>query len=47
LKAEIKMILLSTPELLSLAETIGSDYVAKDIQSLIEWAENVYKIELK
>jgi predicted transcriptional regulator len=47
LKAEIKMILLSTPELLSLAETIGADYVAKDIQSLIEWAENEYKIELK
>jgi hypothetical protein len=46
-KAEIKMILLSTPELLSLSETIGADYVAKDIQSLIEWAEKEYKIELK
>ena len=47
MKAEIKMILLSTPELLSLSETIGADYVAKDMQSLIEWAEKEYKIELK
>lgn len=47
LKAEIKMILLSTPELLSLSETTGADYVANDIQSLIEWTENQYRIELK
>jgi hypothetical protein len=47
LKAEIKMILLSTPDLLSLSETTGADYVANDIQSLIEWTENQYRIELK
>ncbi|HZC48640.1 MAG TPA: hypothetical protein VE244_06220 [Nitrososphaeraceae archaeon] len=47
LKAEIKMILLSTPELLSLSETAGADYIANDIQSLIEWTENQYRIELK
>ncbi len=47
LKAGIKMILLTTPELLSLSESIGADYVAKDIQSLIEWTENQYTIELK
>jgi hypothetical protein len=47
LKAGIKMILLTTPELLSLSESIGADYVAKDIQSLIEWTEDQYTIELK
>jgi predicted transcriptional regulator len=47
LKAEIKMILLSTPELLSLSETTGADYVANDIQSLVDWSENQYRIELK
>jgi predicted transcriptional regulator len=47
LKAEIKMILLSTPELLSLSETAGADYIANDIQSLIGWTENQYRIELK
>lgn len=47
LKAEIKMVLMSTTELLSLSETIGADYVTKDVQSLVEWTENRYKIELK
>ncbi len=47
LKAEIKMILLSTPELLSLSETTGADYGANDIQSLVDWSENQYRIELK
>ena len=41
------MILLSTPELLSLSETTGADYVANDIQSLVDWSENQYRIELK
>jgi methanogenic corrinoid protein MtbC1 len=44
---DIKMILLSAPDLLSISETIGADYVAKDIQSLIEWTENQYSIQLK
>ena len=47
LKAEIKMVLMSTAELLSLSETTGADYVTKDVQSLVEWTENRYKIELK
>jgi predicted transcriptional regulator len=47
LKAEIKMVLMSTAELLSLSEIIGADYAAKDVQSLVEWTENRYKIELK
>ena len=47
LKAEIKMVLMSTTELLSLSETTGADYVTKDVQSLVEWTENRYKIELK
>jgi len=47
LKAEIRMVLMSTTELLSLSEIIGADYAAKDVQSLVEWTENQYKIELK
>jgi hypothetical protein len=41
------MVLMSTTELLSLSEIIGADYAAKDVQSLVEWTENQYKIELK
>jgi hypothetical protein len=41
------MVLMSTTELLSLSETTGADYVTKDVQSLVEWTENRYKIELK
>jgi hypothetical protein len=41
------MILFSTDELLSLSESTGADYVANDIQSLIDWTENQYRIELK
>jgi methanogenic corrinoid protein MtbC1 len=47
LKGEVKMVLMSTAELLSISETTGADYVAKDVQSLIEWTENQYNVKFK
>jgi predicted transcriptional regulator len=43
LKGHVNIILLTTPELQLVSEAIGVDYVAKDLQSLIEWTEYEYK----
>ena len=47
LKAEIKTVLMTTSDLVSISETTGGSYVAKDIQSLIEWTKNQYGIEMR
>jgi len=47
LKAEIKTVLMTTADLLSISETTGGSYVAKDIQSLIEWTNNQYRTEMR
>ena len=43
LKGHVNIILLTTPELQLVSEAFGVDYVAKDLQSLIEWTEYEYK----
>jgi predicted transcriptional regulator len=43
LKGHVNIILLTTPELQLVSEAISVDYVAKDLQSLIEWTEYEYK----
>ncbi len=43
LRGELRIAVLSTPELQAVAEE-NSDYVAKDVLSLIEWAERQYNI---
>jgi methanogenic corrinoid protein MtbC1 len=43
LKGELRIAVLATPELQAAAEE-NSDHVAKDLQSLIQWAEREYNI---
>jgi Winged helix-turn-helix DNA-binding/B12 binding domain len=42
LKAHVCTVLLTTPDLNAVAEAIGADYVAKDLQSLIDWTDRQY-----
>ncbi|HXG07598.1 MAG TPA: B12-binding domain-containing protein [Nitrososphaera sp.] len=46
LRGELRIAVLSTPELQAAAEE-NSDYIAKDLMSLIEWAERQYNIIVK
>jgi predicted transcriptional regulator len=39
LKGKLKIVTMTTPELESLSEHIGVDFMAKDLQSLINWTE--------
>src|SRR5918911_1583362 len=39
LKGQVNIILISTPDLKLVTETIDADYIAKDLQSLIGWSE--------
>jgi hypothetical protein len=43
LKGQVNIILISTPDLKLVTETIDADYIAKDLQSLIGWSEEEYK----
>ena len=43
LKGELRIAALATPELQATAEE-NSDYVAKDLQSLVDWAERQYNV---
>jgi hypothetical protein len=42
LKAHVCTALLTTPQLDAVAKAIGADYVAKDLQSLIDWTDRQY-----
>jgi methanogenic corrinoid protein MtbC1 len=39
LKAEVRIVLFTTPELRNPMESLGADYVVNDLTSLIDWAE--------
>jgi methanogenic corrinoid protein MtbC1 len=43
LKGDINIVLLSTDKLQMISDTVGVDYVAKDMQSLIDWTQQEYK----
>ncbi|HZA06918.1 MAG TPA: HTH domain-containing protein [Nitrososphaeraceae archaeon] len=43
LKGQVNIILIATAELKLVTETIEADYIAKDLQSLIDWSEEEYK----
>jgi methanogenic corrinoid protein MtbC1 len=43
LKGQVNTILVSTSKLKLVTEVIDVDYIAKDLQSLIEWTEQEYK----
>lgn len=43
LKGQVNIILISSPDLKLVTETIDADYIAKDLQSLIGWSEEEYK----
>jgi hypothetical protein len=43
LKGQVNIILISTLDLKLVTETIDADYIAKDLQSLIDWSEQEYK----
>ncbi|MFZ0512800.1 MAG: B12-binding domain-containing protein [Candidatus Nitrosopolaris sp.] len=42
LKAEVRIVLFTTPELLNTIESLGTDYIVNDLNSLIEWVEREY-----
>jgi hypothetical protein len=39
LKAEVRIVLFTKPELRSPMESLGADYVVNDLTSLIDWIE--------
>ncbi len=39
LKAEVRIVLFTTPELRNSIESLGTDYIANDLTSLIEWVQ--------
>jgi hypothetical protein len=43
LKGELYVILLTLPELVAKFEDIGADFAFKDLQSLIDWSDKIYK----
>ena len=42
LKAEVRIVIFTTPELRNTIESLGTDYIANDLNSLIEWVEREY-----
>jgi hypothetical protein len=42
LKAEVRIVIFTTPELRNTLESLGTDYIANDLNSLIEWVEREY-----
>jgi HTH domain/B12 binding domain len=43
LKGQVKVILVTSPELQLVLQDIGTDYMTADIQSMIKWAEQEFK----
>jgi len=44
LKAELRIVLFASPELRNIIDSLGSDYIANDLNSLIKWAEREYHL---
>jgi len=44
LKAELRIVLFASPELRNMIDSLGSDYIANDLNSLIKWAEREYHL---
>ena len=42
LKAELRIVLFASPELRNIIDSLGSDYIANDLNSLIKWVEREY-----
>ena len=42
LKAEVRIVIFTTPELRNTIESLGTDYITNDLNSLIEWVEREY-----
>jgi hypothetical protein len=42
LKAEVRIVIFTTPELRNTIESLGPDYITNDLNSLIEWVEREY-----
>jgi methanogenic corrinoid protein MtbC1 len=42
LKAELRIVLFASPELRNIADSLGSDYVANDLNTLVKWVEREY-----
>lgn len=42
LKAEVRIVIFTTPELRNTLESLGTDFIANDLNSLIEWVEREY-----
>jgi methanogenic corrinoid protein MtbC1 len=43
LKADVRIVLFTTPELRNPMESLGTDYVSNDLTSLINWVEGEYR----
>ncbi len=42
LKAELRIVLFASPELQNIIDSLGSDYIANDLNSLVKWVEREY-----
>lgn len=43
LKSEVRIVLFTTPELRNQAESLGTDYITNNMNSLVDWVEREYR----